>query len=136
MGKLGFVFEISENLQNTKFAGKKLNKNKLLVFTENKKIRGDYIAGLNHLFKENETKILYLTNDLLFKEYLVFQRANFKYGKISVSQKTCVDYENLTFWFNSDKYRKIRQLLEIDDKRYSLDEIIKLRISDLIVLFN
>ena len=44
--------------------------------------------------------------------FLRFDESRFVYGKISLSDKTVLDYEYMTFWFGAKKYREVRQLLE------------------------
>jgi hypothetical protein len=132
MGKIGFIFDIGDEMINSTFMGKKSNQKCILVFVEKEKIEGDFIVGFSSSFKPDKCEIVYLNKNLNFENYLVFDRPSFKYGKISLSQSTFVDYENLTFWFNSTKYRLLRGLFTLDNGDQTIDGLILTRIHDII----
>lgn len=135
MGKLGFVFEIVDDTLTCKFIGNKYLFNKILVFVEKENVKGDFIVGCHSLLNIDEMKIVFLSNDLQFEDFLVFDRPKFKYGKVSLAESTFVDFENLTFWFSPQKYKRVRELMFIDDYNIDLDEEILKRINNLLEFF-
>lgn len=111
MGQLGFLFE--------NYLG-----GEIVVFVSRENFDYDLVIGIcekAQLSNIEDGRILNV--DLSLKKYPIFNNAKFRYGKICVSKTTFVDYENLTIWFNINKYKKLRQLFEEDIN--SEDELIK-----------
>ena len=133
MGYLGFLFEIEQDKLEILSLNKTVKKN-IVIFIELEKIKGNFIIGVNK-FIEDENDFLYLDKDYNLQNFLVFERSNFKIGKISTNDKTIVDFEFLTFWFNGENYRIIRETLLIDEKIIDLEFEIKNRVKCLINFF-
>jgi len=133
LGYLGFLFDIKQNNREILSLNKDVKEN-IVVFIELEKIKGNYIVGINK-FIEDENDFLYLDKDYNLQNFIVFERSNFKIGKISVNDKTVVDFEFLTFWFSGENYRIIRETLLIDESISDLEFEIKNRIKCLINFF-
>ncbi len=117
MGKLGFVFDIIRTNDNIVFFNNKtLTQNQILIFIEKQSLKGDYIVGLKRKFLSENASIAFLNKNLEFEPYLVFENPKFKYSKISLSEKTHLDFDHLTFWFHVTKYKKLWELLTIEVK--------------------
>ena len=84
----------------------------------------NFIVGLKNSFKQNDCEFVFLNNILGLESFLVFDNSKFKYGKVSLAEKTFVDYENLTFWFEIKKYKSLWDKLIVDlDSVISEDKI-------------
>lgn len=145
MGKIGFIlnieFENNIEQENLLFNNKKLNKNKknIIVFLEKENLKGNYLISKKSFFKKEESIYVFMNKYSDLEEFLIFDNSTFKLGKISVSQKTIIDFKHLTFWFNSKKYREIFELLSLNDfevKNNNLDNMIKERTIKLLKYFN
>ncbi len=129
MGKLGFVFDFSENFSCIFFENKLNSTKRLIVFVEKENILGDYIVGFDSKLNLDNSFFVYLTKELSFEKFLNFERKKFMYSKISLSQKTIVDFENLTFWFSSRNYKILRDILHIDSS-VDFENKLKIKIID------
>lgn len=99
------------------------NSEKKIILIEKPKLKNNIIIGTISKINIYNLNFLYLTKKLEVKNFLVFKDSRFMYGKISLSQKTCVNYEDLTIWFSSKKFKELRQLF--DEKIKSETELIK-----------
>lgn len=136
MTYLGFLFDISSC--NSKIINNtQIKKDFIVVFIDFKKPRvnpkDNFIVGINS-FKENESEFFYLGNNQL-EDFLVFEKALFKSARIRVYDQKMIDFEYLTFWFEGQDYRQIRETLYIDETIVNLELEIKNRIKFLINYF-
>jgi hypothetical protein len=99
------------------------NSNSLVVFINNSKYDKDIIVGFNSRLPKNCT-FLYLDKKLTLNPHIVLENTKFRYGKIALSEKTILDYENLTLWFSARKYKLIRQIFEQDTEKYTKEDLI------------
>lgn len=127
MGKLGFIFNIADKRNMIFLNDKVLEKSKVVVFIEKENIRRDYIVGLDQFFNEDECEFLYLSKDLSLNSFLVFNKSKFIYGKVSLYEKTEVDFEGVTFWFHITKYKMLWDFLTLDIEK-NIDEEISKRV--------
>ena len=131
MGKLGILFEVPQEDKGKNLGKTKLEKDNLVVFVKKSEVYGDYVVG-DKTFKKEDCDFVYLDKGLCFDSFHVFENSRFKAGKISLAERTFVDFENLTFWFGSEKYRKLRQLFELNDNTISFEDLIKARMMDIL----
>jgi len=138
MGKIGFIFEIEkELLENYKLTinNKQVKTPNIVIFKTIKSINGNYITGKKSFKKDN---CAYFEIDKFgdLKKTLILNNSLFKFGKISLAQKTIIDFKYLTFWFNARKYRDLNEILTINQTNSNLNELIKTRTIELLEIFN
>ena len=125
MGYIGFVFELSEdfvkstNLMNTNNVSFIKN---IILFCENDKFSSNYIIGFLKKLNLEASLCLFISKDLSIDKFVINENFLYKYGKISLSKYTCIDFDYLTFWVDILKYKKLKSLLFID-KESNLDEV-------------
>lgn len=109
MGKLGFLFgDLNEGV---------------VIFTDKNNFEGEIIVGeIERLSKD--CKFYFLDKSLNLEENFIFENTKFKYGKISLAQKTIIDFEFLSFWFSARKYKEIRQIFDNDLQNINLDFLV------------
>ncbi len=156
MAYLGFVFEIFKGEKINFLAGEIIEKKHIVIFIKSEnfvklknsqkidfentnssnfsnKISKNIVVGLKERFKIEECQFFYLTENLKFEKFFVFENSTFKYMKISLNQRTIIDYEFLNAWFQIDKYKKLWELLSLDSSLK--EEDIFLRIDGILNLF-
>lgn len=111
MGRLGFLFGDRNN--------------GVVIFVEKKKLVGDFIVGELSKLPKN-CQFYFLDINLNLNDYVVFDNAKFKYGKICLAEKTVLDFEFLTFWFGIRKYTKLKQIFEEGRENLENDFLVKL----------
>jgi len=117
LGSLGFLFSGQE---------------KVCIFIEMRKLDGDYVLGFDSSLK-SETECRFLGKDLKFQK-CVLDTSKTKYAKISLGPKTILDFEYLTAWFEIKKYKKLRELMIIEDFEGNIDKELILRTNKIIEL--
>lgn len=150
MGKIGFIFDIeldeNYNKENIFFNLKPLNEHKsIIVFLEFSKLQGNYLVGKRQTYNKDESIISFMDKFADFEELLILEDSTFKHAKISLSQKTIIDFKYLTFWFNSKKYRELFELLSINqidvqadktrENKVNINNFLKTRVLEIITYF-
>lgn len=122
MAYLGLLFKLNE----TSFS---------VVFILKPKAKHDVIIGFeNFLPRTKIIQKLVLNNNLEFFESPFNVNDKIRYSKISLSDRTTLDYEDNLFWFNPKKYRILKQVLEVDSIN-NFENDIKIRINDIYDFF-
>jgi hypothetical protein len=103
MGYLGFLFEV-DSVEKVVFVSSEIFEKNIVIGIKDKV----------QLTKINSAK--FLSKELELKEFPIFKSAKFIYSKLCVAKETFVDFEHLTIWFNSKKYKELRQLFEEEIK--------------------
>lgn len=127
MGYLGLLFN-SENLSFN-------DKDYFVVFIEKENFDYNVIVGSEPFFKPEECNFFYLDKFYDLKDFLVFEKSKFRYGKISLSKETMVDYEGFTFWFNVNSYRKLKEYFTIDEINTNFDSVLSEKIKNILNYF-
>lgn len=153
MGYVGFLFNIDLDERREKYirilnykskihthslTSERINeivvKKNIVIFLNLENVNGNFIIGVSS-FKEEDCDFFYLNKDFNLEKFLVFEKSNFKVGKILANDKNVIDFDFLTFWFKGESYRLIRETLLIDEDINNLNEEINVRIKFLMNYF-
>lgn len=102
MSFIGFVFSDDNTSQ--------------VVFIESSRVVSPCIIGFSSIFKSTTIqKFSYLSKDLEFQEYFYLDSTRLPYGKISVSKKNSIYFDDLTIWLNPSLYKQLWALLHLEE---------------------
>jgi hypothetical protein len=119
MTYFGIQFKVLLN-NNLNFLSEELiNKERIVIFIQTNKVNGNIIVGLEPSLKLDKSQYFYLSKKLKIEKFLVFEKSLFKYMKISLNEKTIIDFNYLNAWFAVKKYKQLWELLTLDS---SIDE--------------
>lgn len=103
-----------------------------VIFIESSRITSSCIIGFSSVFKsESIQKFSYLSKELEFQEYFYLDSSRLPYGKISVSKKNSIYFDDLTIWLDPITYKHLWSLLHVEELSYdrvvvSTNQIIEL----------
>jgi hypothetical protein len=119
VGRIGFLFNVL-SLDSSDF---------FVVFLEDERIERYVIIGDCFSFREDDCNFYFLRDDFELERFLVFEGSLFKYAKVSLAKRKCVDFEFLTFWFEPSDYKFLREnlIIEGDIDWAVLEDELKLR---------
>jgi len=123
MGYLGFVFDLTY-LEDKSLLLKEieLDKDFLIIFIEKKDLKKNHIISFQSKFDKENSNLVFMDQDLNFKNFVLLEETNYRFGKISLNSNQVVDFEDNTFWFSIERYKEIHRLLIINDLNFILKD--------------
>lgn len=101
MAQIGFIFEGE--------------KHHYVVFVESTKISKDCVIGFQQHFDSSKIDSFYfLSKDLLLRNHIYLETARIPYGKIAVSKKNSLYFDDLTIWVKPALYKKLWEKLHLE----------------------
>ncbi len=151
MGFIGFVFKsfnFFNDLSLKDFISKNFNVEinykltEIVVFYEDLSIINNYIIGFDNLsnnylekIESNDLLFLFLDDNFNFLNFFLLNikfnlndfdsiksEFNFRFGKISLSNRKNIDFEYNLFWFDVHNYKDLYYLMEIKNIDLDLKE--------------
>lgn len=122
MGRVGFLFKIKDK-DKVSYS---------VIFVETIKTATTTVIGFEE-FLPKDAAFYYLSQDLNLSS---IEMPPSRYGKISASETTIIDFKNLTIWVSSYTYTFLRELMEVEEPKHIIHELLLVNVSRLVEFLN